>query len=105
MGTRFTSHRNPDTGKYDVLKVVDGEDGSPNTGETTVIGSFETSPEANAKVEEMLKEQTTDAEEIYSGARTVQQSSMEATRKADVKRAEQRKSEGTTHSTTRKVGE
>jgi len=102
MGTRFTSHRNPDTGKYDVLKVVDGEDGSPNTGETTVIDSFDTSPEANAKVEEMLKDQTTDAEELRRQSREVGESSLEASRKSEVA---QRKSQQASQAQTKKASE
>jgi hypothetical protein len=48
---RVTSHRNPDTGKYDVLIVKDGPDGIPE--ETEVDSSWDTSPQANERVRQI----------------------------------------------------
>ena len=54
LGKRLTSHRNDETGEYDVMIVEDGPDGIPKS--TEVESSYATSPEANERIKQLKTE-------------------------------------------------
>ena len=66
MGRRLTSHRNDETGKYDVMIVTDGADGIPETVE--VESSWDQSGEANDRIRELKAEEERVSREPTGGA-------------------------------------